>query len=95
MFLSGIHSIIQSMTKAKIEVLLTKVFKPVFLQVLDESHQHKGHAGASQGGHYKVTIVSKSFEGKKSLESHRMVYQALEPVKSSIHALAITIKAGE
>jgi BolA protein len=77
------------MTKAKIELLLKEAFKPIHLEVIDESHKHIGHAGASQGGHYKVIIVSKSFEGKKSLESHRMIYKALEPVKSSIHALAI------
>ncbi len=81
------------MIKAKIELLLTEAFKPVFLQVVDESHKHTGHAGASQGGHYQVTISSKAFEGKKLLESHRMVYQVLEPIKSSIHALAITTKA--
>jgi BolA protein len=80
------------MTKAKIELLLKEAFKPVFLQVVDESYKHAGHAGASQGGHYQVTIVSQSFEGKKLLESHRMVYQALDPIKSSIHALAIKIK---
>jgi len=79
------------MIKAKIELLLTEAFKPVFLQVVDESREHIGHAGASEGGHYRVTIGSKAFEGKKLLESHRMVYQALEPVKSSIHALAIKV----
>jgi BolA protein len=80
------------MIKAKIEVLLTEAFKPAFLEVIDESHKHAGHAGASQGGHYQVNIVSKAFEGKKLLETHRMIYQALETVKTSIHALAI--KAG-
>ena len=80
------------MIKAKIEDLLTKAFKPDFLEVIDESHKHAGHAGASEGGHYRVIITAKVFEGKKLLESHRMIYQALEPVKSSIHALAI--KAG-
>jgi BolA family transcriptional regulator, general stress-responsive regulator len=83
------------MIKAKIERLLTEAFKPAFLQVVDESHKHAGHAGASQGGHFQVIIVSGAFEGKKSLESHRMIYQALEPVKSSIHALAIKIKASQ
>ncbi len=78
--------------KAKIELLLTKAFKPIFLQVTDESHKHAGHAGASRGGHYQVTIGSKAFEGRKLLESHRMVYQALEPVKSSIHALGLIIR---
>jgi len=81
------------MIKSKIENLLTQAFKPTYLQVVDESHKHAGHAGASQGGHYQVTIVSQAFEGKKSLESHRMIYQALEPVKSSIHALAIKVMA--
>ena len=81
------------MIKAKIELLLTEAFKPVFLQVVDESHKHAGHAGASQGGHYQVTIVSKDFESKKLLEIHRLIYQALEPVKTSIHALAINARA--
>ena len=83
------------MTKAKIEVLLTEAFKPIFLQVVDESQKHSGHAGSSHGGHYKVTVVSKAFEGKKLLECHRMVYQALEPVKSFIHALAISINVND
>ena len=81
------------MIKAKIEQLLTEAFKPDYLEVIDERHKHAGHAGALQGGHYQVTIVSKSFKGKKLLESHRMIYQALEPVKSSIHALAISVIA--
>ena len=81
------------MIKAKIEDLLTKAFEPGFLEVVDESHKHAGHAGASQGGHFQVIIVSKAFEGKKLLESHRMIYKALEPVKSSIHALAIKVSA--
>jgi BolA family transcriptional regulator, general stress-responsive regulator len=83
------------MIKAKIELLLMKAFKPVFLRVVDESYKHAGHPGASGGGHYQVTIVSKFFEGKKLLESHRMVYQALEPLKSSIHALSISAKSSE
>jgi BolA protein len=80
------------MIKAKIEELLTNAFKPGFLEVIDESQKHAGHPGASQGGHFQVIIMAKAFEGKKLLETHRMIYQALEPVRSSIHALAI--KAG-
>ena len=79
------------MIKAKIELLLTQAFEPDYLQVVDESHKHAGHVGASQGGHFQVGIASKSFDGKKLLESHRMIYKVLEPVKSSIHALAIKI----
>ena len=81
------------MIKAKIELLLSQAFEPVFLQVIDESHKHAGHAGAAEGGHYQVTISSQAFEGKKLLECHRMIYQALSSVKSSIHALAIQVRA--
>lgn len=81
------------MIKAKIEEILNKSFQPSFLEVIDESAKHAGHAGASQGGHFRVHIVSKHFEGKKLIDSHRMIYKVLEPVKSSIHALAVSAKA--
>ncbi|MDE2027712.1 MAG: BolA family transcriptional regulator, partial [Candidatus Omnitrophica bacterium] len=72
------------MMKAKIEQLLAEAFVPDFLEVIDESRKHAGHAGASQGGHYRVILVAKSFKGMKPLEIHRLIYQALAPVKSSI-----------
>ena len=81
------------MIKAKIEELLQQKFSPKMLEVIDESHKHIGHAGLTQGGHYRVIIISKIFAGKNLLDSHRMIYQALEPVKSSIHALAIKASA--
>ncbi|MDE1920278.1 MAG: BolA family transcriptional regulator [Candidatus Omnitrophica bacterium] len=80
------------MIGAKIEHILNVTFKPDYLEVIDESYKHAGHAGASQGGHYRITVISKSFRGKKLLEVHRMIYRALEAVKPSIHALSI--KAG-
>jgi BolA protein len=70
-----------------------KAFKPDLLEVIDESHKHAGHVGASQGGHFQIIIVAKAFEGKKLLDSHRLIYKALEPVKSSIYALAIKVSA--
>ena len=72
-----------------IEKILREKFQPQFLEVVDESVKHIGHDGAKQGGHYRVVIVSIAFEGKKLIDRHRMVYAALEPLKSSIHALAI------
>ena len=79
------------MIKAKIELLLKEAFKPSFLEVIDESYKHVGHAGASQGGHFHVAISSSSFDGKKLLETHRMIYKSLESIKPSIHALAIKV----
>ena len=47
-------------------------------------------AGARDGGHYRVTIVSKSFAGLSAVARHRLVYQALgDLMDTDIHALAI------
>ncbi len=71
---------------------LTKTFAPERLEVVDESHQHAGHAGHRPGGetHYRVYIVSKAFQGKTRLERHRMVNETLAAeLQGGIHALAI------
>ena len=80
------------MTKAKIEKILRETFQPQFLEVIDDSAKHAGHAGAKEGGHYNVIIVSSAFEGKKLIDRHRMIYEALKPIKNLIHALAIQAK---
>ncbi|MEJ5270050.1 MAG: BolA family protein [Hydrogenophilus sp.] len=73
---------------------LTAVLSPYRLQIEDQSHLHAGHNPAAQHGgtHYAVTIVSDQFAGKRSIERHRMVYDALGSLMNSIHALAITAK---
>jgi BolA protein len=81
------------MMKAKIEKILQEQFKPQHLEVIDDSAKHAGHAGAKQGGHYNVIIVSTAFEGKKPIDRHRMIYEALKPLQSAIHALAIQAKS--
>jgi BolA protein len=80
------------MTKAKIEKILQETFQPEFLEVIDDGHKHIGHEGAKQGGHFSVTIVSAAFKGVKVVDRHRMVYEALKPIKGLIHALAIAVK---
>lgn len=64
---------------------------PESLEILDESGEHAGHEGArAGGGHYRLVIVSREFEGKPIQMRHRMVYDALGPLmKKEIHALAI------
>ena len=64
---------------------------PESLEIVDESAAHAGHAGAkSGGGHYRLLIVARAFEGKSTQLRHRMVYDALGPMmKHDIHALAI------
>ena len=75
----------------RIEAALRRAFDPVVLEIEDESHKHRGHAGAADGrGHFRVHIVSAAFAGKSSVQRHRMVYAALaDQLKTDIHALAL------
>ena len=71
---------------------LTEAFEPQSLKVVDESHQHEGHAGSRLGGqtHFRVYIVSEAFKGKTRLERHRMINQTLSgELAAGVHALAI------
>ena len=72
--------------------------EPVNLELVDESAQHAGHAGARPSGntHWRLTIVSPRFAGQPTLARHRMIYQALgELMQNPIHALTITARAPE
>ena len=71
---------------------LTNAFAPASLDVVDESHQHAGHAGHREGGetHFRVYIVADVFRGKSRLERHRMINQTLVgELAGGVHALAI------
>jgi len=75
---------------------LTKAFAPVRLDVVDESHQHAGHAGHREGGetHFRVYIVAEVFRGKSRLERHRMINATLDgELEGGVHALAIHASA--
>jgi BolA protein len=66
-------------------------FKPLQLDIEDESHLHAGHAGAAGGqSHFRVRIVAEAFRGASAVARHRLVYAALEDMlRTDIHALAI------
>lgn len=75
---------------------LTEAFRPETLRVVDESHQHEGHAGHRPGGesHFRVYIVSQAFAGKSRVERHRLVNAALSAeLAERVHALAIHASA--
>jgi len=64
---------------------------PVVVEIIDDSAKHAGHAGArGGGGHFRLRIVSPRFAGCRTMERHRLVYDALGPLmKREIHALSI------
>jgi BolA protein len=83
-------------TRERIADELTKTFAPERLDVVDESHQHAGHAGHRPGGetHYRVYIVSQAFQGKSRIERHRMINETLaSELQGGVHALAIHASA--
>jgi len=78
----------------KIEDILRQRFEPLFLEVLDDSGRHRGHAGAQGGGHFRVGLVSEAFEGKSLLERHRMVQESLKGLfGAEIHALQMSLRS--
>jgi BolA protein len=80
----------------RIDATLRAALAPTALQVLDDSAQHAGHAGAREGGHYTVRIRSARFVGLSPLARHRLVYDALGPLGPlGVHALAIEAQAPE
>lgn len=71
---------------------LAEAFAPESLRVVDESHEHQGHAGHRSGGqtHFRIYIVAEAFRGKSRIERHRMINAALSTeLAGGVHALAI------
>lgn len=75
---------------------LTAAFSPSELSVEDESARHAGHAGSRPEGetHFRVYIVSRSFENLSRVERHRQINKVLaDELRTNIHALTITALA--
>ena len=76
------------MSKTLLETALREALAPEVLEIRDRTEAHADHSGASEGGHYELTVVSRRFEGLPLLDRHRLVYDASAKVPQ-IHALAI------
>ncbi len=74
---------------ARVERTLREVFQPALLELHDDSWQHRGHAGAQGGSHFRVVIASAAFEGKSLVEQHKLVQDSLRDLIRSgeVHAL--------
>lgn len=81
---------------ATIERTLIERLRPSFLEVIDESAAHAGHAGANglgRGTHFRVRVASPAFNGLSRVAAHRLVYDAAQPfIAAGLHALAIEIR---
>lgn len=83
-----------SVSASDIQHCLNDVLHPDLVEVQDDSHLHAGHAGAREGRHFTVRIVSPRFAGLSRVGRHRLVYDALDAlIPRGIHALAIEARA--
>jgi BolA family transcriptional regulator, general stress-responsive regulator len=80
---------------AQIDSVLRAALAPLqHLDVINESHLHAGHAGAGEGSHFRVKIVSAQMAGMARVARHRLVYDALRDViPQGVHALAIEARS--
>ena len=72
---------------------LAAALTPRWLELIDESALHAGHAGARAQGesHFRLLIVTAMFAGKTRLDRQRMVFAALaDLMRTDVHALSIT-----
>ncbi|HEX5688047.1 MAG TPA: BolA family protein [Ideonella sp.] len=77
-----------------VQACLQQALSPLELEVRDDSAAHAGHAGAREGSHLSVRIVSDRFSGLTRLARHRLVYDSLSTLMPrGIHALAIDARA--
>ncbi|HJV92577.1 MAG TPA: BolA family protein [Azonexus sp.] len=84
------------MSNATVELLRQRlaVLQPQSIAIEDESHRHAGHAGAKDGGHFKLDIVAAVFAGKNTVARHRLIYDAAgDLMRGRIHALSIRAQA--
>jgi BolA protein len=74
----------------RLRAALEAALRPTHLEIIDDSAAHAGHPGAREGGHFRVCIASPLFEGRTTLQRHRLVYEALGGLmQRDVHALSI------
>ena len=69
-----------------------QVLEPQHLQLINESMNHAGYFDGKES-HFKLTVVSPEFEGKRRVARHQLIYGLMNELMTSqggsIHALAI------
>ncbi len=63
------------------------------MEIENESHMHSGPATES---HFKLTLVSDDFAGKRLVQRHQLIYGLLsDEMQNPIHALAMHLYTPE
>ena len=70
-----------------IKEILIKDFNPSVLKIVNESYMHSVPKNAET--HFKLVIVSDSFNNMSQVKRHQIIYKSLQGVMKRIHALSI------
>ena len=89
----------------RMKAVLEEALAPSVLEIRDDSARHRHHAamrtasqesrGPDQAGetHYHLHVISRRFDGMKTLERHRLVHELLaEEFRTGLHALSLSLK---
>ena len=79
-------------TISKIESLITDKISLSKIEIIDESHKHYNHKKDTNGGHFKLFIVSDVFKNLNLIKRHQLIYDILDSmIKTEIHALSMKL----
>lgn len=73
-------------------IMALQTLHPDYLELVNESMNHAGYFEGKES-HFKLTLVSEAFNGKRLVTRHQLVYEAVAELLTSkggsVHALAI------
>ncbi|TFK44417.1 bola protein [Crucibulum laeve] len=85
--------------ESSIRKKLTALLEPTTITIINDSWKHRHHTAMQEqdGGngetHFSVQIVSNAFNGKTTMQRHRIIYSALsEELSQGLHALSLKTK---
>ena len=74
--------------KQRIEERIQQALQPLYLDVVDESYMHAVPPDAES--HFKVMVVSETFEDVPLIERHRRINELLDDeLRQGLHALTM------
>ena len=76
----------------KIKNLISKNINMIDFKIIDESHKHSNHQKDTNGGHFKLFIISDDFENMTLIKRHKLIYDCLDSImKKDIHAISMKL----
>lgn len=81
-----------------IKTKLESEYRPIHMDLINESHLHRGHAHGHLGedSHFKLLLVSTVFTGKSRVQRQQLIHKTLaEELAGPLHALTMKLLSPE